>query len=233
MLATARLVQQTSQSEAPKQSSLVRRHTITSMPVSAATLSIERSNTRQTDINNSINSNDKTTASVCQSPSKYSDSKAYVGSFTNPTNSRTSTPHRRASVQQKRTILNSNTNTNLIQLSKTDRVQMVNNNKPISSVGSTPVKVKNNFNNDFYRLCSDTFYYGSDHNLLNNQSMSNSSLNYQFQLLENQLSHKQQKSNETEILKETIQTNLTAHVNNLFDQWLLNSSSVATKPPLS
>lgn len=98
----------------------------------------------------------------------------------------------------------------------------------------------NNFNTDFYRLCSDTFYYGSDANLNpmpsspNHYSVQSSHLNFHPNAVAtNTVGNLMKESSNSEFQHErntsdcqTSNTNtLTAHVNNLFDQWLLNSAS--------
>ncbi|CAF1022348.1 unnamed protein product [Brachionus calyciflorus] len=184
-------------SKRPVGTSLVRRHTITTMPISAACL-VEKTSV------NEINRKIKTTGcqTPCDSPSKYIDTKAYVGSFTTPTNSRTSTPLRRAeTVYKKHTYIPPDE----------ESTKPFQNGKSLTSVGSTPVKVKNNFNTDFYRLCSDTFYDNSENNFNNNFNGSTNSI---FFKLKQQL--------EPEHLDD-LQSNATNHVSNLFDKWLINS----------
>ncbi|CAF1038739.1 unnamed protein product [Brachionus calyciflorus] len=184
-------------SKRPVGTSLVRRHTITTMPISAACL-VEKTSV------NEINRKIKTPGcqTPCDSPSKYIDTKAYVGSFTTPTNSRTSTPLRRAeTVYKKHTYIPPDE----------ESTKPFQNGKSLTSVGSTPVKVKNNFNTDFYRLCSDTFYDNSENNFNNNYNESTNSI---FFKLKQQL--------EPEHLDD-LQSNATNHVSNLFDKWLINS----------
>ena len=105
-----------------------------------------------------------------------------------------------------------------------------------------PRPMSNNFNTDFYRLCSDTlYYYGSDANL----NPIPSPTHHQYlapMLLTPQSNHP---TNNLELIKEanssllsqqetdfptidrpeSCSNTLTAHVNSLFDQWLLNSGA--------
>ena len=183
----------------PIGTSLVRRHTITTMPISAACLAYEKSS-------NEIDKKIIPTPgspTPCDSPSKYIDTKAYVGSFTNPVNSRQSTPLRRAETVYKKYTYIPPDNESFTY------------SKGMNSVGSTPVKRKNNFNNDFYRLCSDTFYDGSENNFMNSNNVSESS---------NSIILKLKQQLEPEHLDD-LQSNVASHVNNLFDQWLINSKN--------
>ena len=73
-------------------------------------------------------------------------------------------------------------------------------------------QVNNNFNNDFYRLCS-----GGE--MFENESSENN-LNYLCQTKSNGMGLKCQQ----QYLGAVGGSNLTNHVNTLFDQWLSNSS---------
>jgi hypothetical protein len=217
---------------------LTRRHTITSMPITAALYQATPKLIPEPPPPTPAlaETNAVVLTPIRRRQTAVVDSKAYVGSFTlnRVSASLNATPTRRCSF-----------NTIHKQLPTPGYT-------PTLSNESTPVKLlcggvgvpgatraANNFNTDFYRLCSDTFYYGSDANL--NPSTSNSSLSKH-----NQQQHQQQQSgqhrhpNESDDEDESdasvnqhqhqqptpqqqnlCQTaNLTAHVNHLFDQWL-------------
>jgi len=106
---------------------------------------------------------------------------------------------------------------------------------------SPQVQVNNKFNNDFYRLCSDTLYYGSDF-CMNKSSRSLDDSN-QIEPNENvnkssgvvrQSSIKANTDLASSLQQQEQPTNasvgvsggLTAHVNTLFDKWLINSNTV-------
>ena len=127
------------------------------------------------------------------------DSKAYVGSF----NQVQQSPHRRSEqfhefvLPLRHHLSNMNVNT------KEEETEEDNNNDL--------KQVNNNFNNDFYRLCS-----GGE--IFENESSENN-LNYLCQTKGNANANKCQQH-----VGAVGGSNLTNHVNTLFDQWLSNSS---------
>ncbi|RNA40084.1 hypothetical protein BpHYR1_005975 [Brachionus plicatilis] len=191
-----RMIEKTENESKTIRPSLVRRHTITTMPISAACLVKD---------NTFGNLNGKYSQHGCQTPTDFAvkDTKAFVGSFTHTSNSHTSTPLRRAeTLYRKHTYIPEDNE----QVNTPKSIKLAN------SVGSTPAKVSNNFNNDFYRLCTDTFFDGSEPNFANSQSDSVNSLPFKL------------KQVESEHLDD-LQSNVSSHVNNLFDQWLVNSKN--------
>ena len=140
------------------------------------------------------------------------DSKAYVGSFTQTNMS----PHRRyASLKQKYT------HTDIINLDNmlTGAPRALQEESTSCNHSSGAKKVNNNFNNEFYRLCSgDTFE--SENNLNGWTHSSNSSLQIQKQLHIQKLNAKEKQQQQ----QHERASNLTDHVNSLFDQWLVNSN---------
>lgn len=265
---------------------LIRRHTITSMPICAAATFQYSSSKQSIKQTQNPTEDDAENASPAPVPNvdvhtlnrrrltSVLDSKAYVGSFTlnRACTSLNSTPTRRCSFNtiHKQQQQQQQHNATAYRLTTAPRYvpcvsnestpakyAMVNNDASTAHTGPTSpvlaVKTTNNyFNNDFYRLCSDTFYYGSDANL--NPSTSNSSIHYHVPytvngqnnhngmtlqmdtietVVQNEL-HQQRndqtaESDSTSTEQNIYQTaNLTAHVNNLFDQWLLNSTNMTT-----
>jgi hypothetical protein len=213
---------------------LVRRHTITSMPLTSACLEKE---SRSPQINNRASVTTKVTN---QSPSRFTDSKNYVGSFNKASLNKINMLEQNSNKPDK--MVNSNTENSIANSCgsshsniKHNRNNVIRRNASqnaeqaqINCNGvTTPVKsINNNFNTDFYRLCSDTFYNnGSENNL--NRSESSASLQNQRHSIEHEhfesLSNQNLAISDNQVFRDT---NLASHVNNLFDQWLNNSSSV-------
>ena len=197
----ARMIQKSENDSKPASKlarpSLVRRHTITTMPISAACLALD--STCQ-DLNGYISP----PSSRMPFDLTTKDTKAFVGSFTHTSVSRTSTPLRRAETLCKKQRFISGADKESIDTSKSFKTN--------NSAASTPVKVSNNFNDEFYRLCTDTFLDCSEANFANSQSESVNSLLFKI------------KQVEPEHLDD-LQSNVSSHVNSLFDQWLVNSKN--------
>lgn len=219
-----------SQMQSPRPNcNLIRRHTITSMPISAASVldSPTKQVEHQTNNINAVNANNST-------PTRTMDSRAYVGSFTRTnsscgerqpvSSSLNSTPTRRCSFYtiqktlcQSPLVENNINKTAQSSCGSHSKLFMMKNNaiKPnVSSKHDENKATSNNFNTDFYRLCSDTLYYGSDANL----NPLPSPIAHNLHLInENNLPSSQDDLYKT--------PNISAHVNNLFDQWLINSGT--------
>lgn len=83
----------------------------------------------------------------------------------------------------------------------------------------------NNFNKDFYRLCSDTFNCGSDANL-NQLSANISCYEKKDEANHNTNIHSCEFNQNLHTLGcQNLKNTLSAHVSSLFDQWLINSTS--------
>jgi hypothetical protein len=194
---------------------IVRRHTFNTMPTSSFSYGEAKIN------------------HLAESPCKNVDSKAYVGSFNSPGHKNGQVekeeakfpcaPQRRASMQQTSTSEYKKISNN------SNSLQMNNDMSPHANfsyvdnrnlIDLSPCKFNNNFNTDFYKLCSDSFLCGSESNLNNSASVQQ-----QLHLIQQKL--QPQMSSLKSPVKE--QSNLSNHVNSLFDQWLLNSNISAGK----
>ena len=227
---------------------LVRRHTITSMPLNSACINNQKVQPGSPQINN-CDRNKISTIMTNQSPSKFTNSKDYVGSF-NKNNKTNSLDYR-----NNRMMINSNTDNSIANScgsynqSKphkrrntiSNNINNANNIIDFSGMGS-PIRVNNDFNTDFYRLCSDSFFNnGSDMNLNLNRSESSSSVSNQNhqQLkekpLETIIDNSSSSSQNLNVIGKNnnvaYETNLASHVNSLFDHWLHQNSSILSLPP--
>ena len=190
---------------------IVRRHTFNTMPTSSISYSESKTN------------------HLAESPCKNVDSKAYVGSFNSPSHKNSQieeeakfpyAPQRRASMQQTSTSEYKKISNNSNSLQMNNDMSSYANFSYVDNrnlIDLSPCKFNNNFNTDFYKLCSDTFLCGSESNLNNSASVQQ-----QLHLIQQKL-QPQIKSPVKE------QSNLSNHVNSLFDQWLLNSNISAGK----
>ena len=201
-------------SKSATQKPLTRRHTIQSMPLSSASLLVNPNCENQAydiHLTKNINLENQLVPNqiILQSPSKnYADSKAYVGSF----NQVTQSPQRRQSSLKP--------DDRLACYEKQEEVEDTFNLELDASVSCK--HVNNHFNNDFYRLCSGEAFEESSENNLNHCNYSNSNNSLQMQ---RNLHIKKLNAKDKTHLQEHPNSN--SHVSNplsLFDQWLVNKN---------
>lgn len=250
---------------------LIRRHTITAIPskaIASTSAQTAKYSTQLPTVVDATMENDchgaravSVLANIKLANNTMGDTKAYAGSLTMP-----STPVHRFSktscgvvdtVVRPETPLTFHNTTTLPVIASGGTAHPMRSSNTANSLicGSynnapngyefSPCKVNfNDFNNDFYRLCSDTFFCGSDTNLTqmancaivpcedNQQQQQQSSRHQQHQsdmvdydeMMENEF------EGESSATLASYQTNISAHVNTLFDQWLMQNSTTEATP---